>query len=129
MDGPFRRLAADLWELERPVRLPGLHLEHRMTLVRLSSGELWIHSPVKFEERIAEALMTLGVVGSFIAPSLYHDLYWSDWFQQFPQAAFYCVPGMHEEHPELPFQHVLSPQAHRSWETEVPKLLLRGMPK
>src|SRR5262245_46907390 len=44
-------------------------------------------------------------------------------------ATFYCAPGVKEEHPNLPFQRVLSGSERESWEAELPKLLIGGMPK
>lgn len=129
MQSLFRPIANDLWELERPLKVPGLKIDHRMTVVRLNSGELWVHSPVEFDERIASALSELGQVCYFVAPSRFHDMHWPGWFERYPETAFYCVPGLRDEHPELPFQNVLSPSARRSWETELPKLFVGGMPK
>ena len=125
----FRQLADNLWELEGPVKAPGLKLQHRMSVIRLASGGLWIHSPVEFDERIAGELAQMGHVAYLVAPNRYHDMHWAGWFQRFPEAAFYCVPGLREEHPQLPFQNVLEETTRRSWEAEVPKLLIRGMPK
>jgi Domain of unknown function (DUF4336) len=100
-----------------------------MTVARLSSGELWVHSPVKYDESIAAALNALGSPAHFIAPSLLHDLYWPGWFNGYSHATFYCPPGMKMKHPELAFQRVLSVTTRESWESELPKLLLGGMPK
>lgn len=129
MQNPFRRLADDVWEVERPLKAPGLRLNHRMTVIRLASGELWVHSPVAFDATLALGLAALGKVRHFVAPNRYHDLYWPEWFKHFPDAAFYCVPGAREDHPELPFENVLSPHARRSWETALPKLLIAGIPR
>jgi hypothetical protein len=38
-------------------------------------------------------------------------------------------PGVKEEHPDLPFQRVLSVAAREPWEGELPKLFIAGMPK
>lgn len=125
----LNQLHANLWELERPLKAPGLRVGHRMTVARLASGELWVHSPVAFEELIARALAGLGVASHFIAPSIYHDLHWPEWFAHYPNATFYCAPGVNEEHAKLAFQRVLSPTARESWEAELPKVLIGGMPK
>jgi hypothetical protein len=72
----FHQLDSNLWELERPLKAPGVRVGHRMTVARLASGELWVHSPVAFEESIAHDLAALGPAAHFIAPSIYHDLHW-----------------------------------------------------
>ena len=34
------QITSDLWELSRPLKAPGLRLDHRMSVVHLSSEEL-----------------------------------------------------------------------------------------
>jgi hypothetical protein len=125
----LNQLDTNLWELERPLKAPPLRVGHRMTVARLVSGHLWVHSPVEFDESVAVSLAALGPASHFVAPSAYHDLHWSEWFARYPEATFYCAPGVKEEHPNLPFQRVLSATEHESWEAELPKLLIGGMPK
>jgi hypothetical protein len=36
---------------------------------------------------------------------------------------------MKEDHPKLPFNHVLRAEVREGWESELPKVLLAGMPK
>jgi len=122
-------VAENLWEISRPLRAPGLRLDHRMTVLRLASGDLLIHSPIELDEELARSLEALGPVRYFIAPNTFHDLYWPAWFARYPQAAFYAVPGLKEAHPGLPFQEVLSPQGRPPWEADLQQLLLGGMPR
>jgi Domain of unknown function (DUF4336) len=125
----LNRLHDSLWEMERPLKAPGLRVGHRMTVARLASGDLWVHSPVQFDESIVRALIALGSPAHFVAPSTQHDLHWPEWFRRFPQAMFYCAPGVKEEHPNLPFQRALSTTTSEAWESELPKFLIRGIPK
>jgi hypothetical protein len=99
-----------------------------MTVARLPCGELWVHSPVEFSEPLARALESIGPPAHFVAPSLYHDMYWPEWFARYPQATFYCAPGFKEAHPELPFNWVLSRGTREVWERHIPKLFIGGMP-
>lgn len=122
-------LAANLWEMECPLKAPGLRVGHRMTVARLANGRLWVHSPVAFDETISRTLAELGPVAYFIAPSRFHDLHWPAWFGHYPDATFCCVEGMKEDHPKLPFQKVLRADMQEPWEFELPKLLIAGMPK
>ena len=46
---PFTQLTDDLWVLNRPARLGPIDLGHRMTVVRLASGRLWVHSSVALD--------------------------------------------------------------------------------
>ena len=122
-------LAENLWEINRPLKAPGLRIDHRMTVVRLSTGELLIHSPVELDEPLVTALAALGPVRYFIAPSTFHDMYWPAWFSRYPRATFWGAPGLRETHPELPFHEVLIPGQQTPWQTELPKLFIAGMPR
>ena len=94
----FNSIAENLWEISRPLQAPGLRLDHRMTVARLQTGELWIHSPVEFDAALASELERLGSPRHFIAPSRYHDLYWPGWFARFSDADFYAAPGLTDHH-------------------------------
>jgi hypothetical protein len=125
---PFSQLADDLWVLNRS-SMTAIDLGHRMTVIRLPSGRLWVHSPVMLDEGVRAGLDALGEVESFVAPSTFHDLYWPAWFAAYPQARFHAAPGVREEHPELPFTDVLGNDAPPSWSSEIDQAQLGGMPK
>jgi hypothetical protein len=125
----LNQLAENLWETSGPLKVPGLRMNHRMTVVRLGSGELWVHSPVACEKELVEELARLGRPAHFVAPSRFHDMDWPEWFHRFPSALFYCAPGLKEDHPELPFQRVLAEAGRESWEEEISKLQIRGIPR
>ena len=125
----LQRIDANLWEISRPIKMPGLRMDHRMTVVRLRSGGLLLHSPVSFDSALAKALAELGPVEYFVAPSCYHDMYWTEWFREYPAAEFFCAPGVKDEHPELPFKHVLGSESAPPWAGELETRLIRGMPK
>ena len=110
---PFTQLTDDLWVLNRPARLGPIDLGHRMTVVRLASGRLWVHSPVALDDEIRTELDALGEVENFFAP----------------EARFYAAPGVRDEHPELPFTDTLDPQAPSAWADQLGQTLLGGMPK
>jgi hypothetical protein len=125
----LNQIGESIWELSRPLKAPGLRVGHRMTVVRLQTGELWVHSPVQFDQALATELKALGTVQHFIAPSALHDLYWKEWFANFREATFYRAPGLKENPREFAFDRVLDPNVREPWENELPKLLVRGMPK
>ena len=111
----FTQLAPNLWTLATPLHLGPVCMDHTMTIARLSDKQLWIHSPVAYTPALGQALEALGTPTHFIAPSTFHDLYWSEWFAAYPQARFYTVPGVREEHAELPFTDVLNENAPAEW--------------
>lgn len=118
----------NIWEVNAPLKVPGLRMTHRMTILRLQSGGLLIHSPVQYHRPLRDAILALGSPKWFVAPSRFHDMYWLEWFGAFPQARFVTVPGMREEHPELPFAEVLTDHSN-FWDGELIPISVRGMPK
>lgn len=125
----FTQLAPTLWTLAAPLHLGPVCMDHTMTIARLPDGQLWIHSPVAYSPALGQALEALGTPAHFVAPSIYHDLYWSEWFAAYPQAQFYAVSGVREEHPELPFTHVLDKKPPSEWSDAFAQVPVGGMPK
>ena len=123
----------NLWEIERPLKAPGVRINHRMTVARLRNGDLWVHSPVEWSPELGQALAALGAVRHFVAPSLYHDLHWPAWMEHYPNASFYCPQGFPEEHRDWhPSGHWLPqcqpPRAGGKWlSVFLPRVVL-GLP-
>ena len=125
----LRLVAADLWETSTPLQLGPLHIDHRMTVVRLASGVLWVHSPVAYTDQLRAALEAQGEVGYLVAPSIFHDLYWPEWFQAYPDACFCAAPGLDQVLTDLPFSVELGTDVHADWCDDFDQVLLAGMPK
>ena len=71
--------AEDIWTVEGPevqYRLAGavIPCPTRMTVVRLNSGALWLHSPVAHSAKLQQAIDVLGPISAIIAPNSYHYL-------------------------------------------------------
>lgn len=57
-------LAADLWAVERRLRVGPVEIGTRMTVARLDDGGLFVHSPVALDPPLRLALDGLGPVRS-----------------------------------------------------------------
>jgi hypothetical protein len=66
VDGPFEYLTVG------GVRLP-LPFTTRMTVVRLSNGNLFLHSPIKFDEALASELRRMGTIRHLVSPNQFHS--------------------------------------------------------
>ena len=124
----LKTVAENVWEAVAPLKLPGIRMDHRMTVVRLSNGELLVHSPIAYSDQLKKALQDLGKVQWFTAPSRFHDMYWPQWFAAFPRSNFVAVAGVKEDHPELPFTDLLGAES-TIWGGELQILPIRGAPK
>lgn len=124
----MRRLADDLWVVERPLRFGGLELGTRMTVVRLDDGSLLLHSPVAVDEGLVAALKEVGVPRYVVAPNRFHHLYAGQWRGAFPDCRLFVAPGLVEKRPDLAWDGVLSSEAPPAWAGQVDQELFEGVP-
>ncbi len=97
-----KAFADEVWVVDGPeigLRYFGLTLPFptRMTVVRLSAGALWVHSPIAWDDRLGEALAGLGTVRHLVAPNTLHYAYLPDWQARFPEARSYGPPRLTEK--------------------------------
>ena len=48
----FLTFAPDIYIKEYPIRYAGCHFFSRMTIVKLTNGKLWIHSPCEITQQL-----------------------------------------------------------------------------
>src|SRR5215510_6751697 len=84
VDGPFEYLTVG------GIRLP-LPFTTRMTVVRLSNGDLFLHSPIKFDERLAMELQGVGRV-HLVSPNQFHYAHIGEWARAFPETVAWAAP-------------------------------------
>jgi hypothetical protein len=113
-----------------PHRMLGIPLPVRMTVVRLRSGTLWLHSPTRLDEGLAKELDAHGPVGHLVAPSMGHWSYLRDWQRRYPQATTWAVPGLRErpavKKSGVRLDHDLSNLPPQEWEGEIRQAVVPG---
>ncbi len=112
MLSPF---ADDVWTEARSVRFLGLETGTRMTVVRMSDGGLFVHSPVALDDATRRAVDALGEVRAVVAPSLFHHLHVGAWMGAYPDAVFAACPGLEHKRPDLAFSCVVADVPHERW--------------
>ena len=122
-------LAPDLWELDAPLSVLGMHLGHRMTVVRLRDGTLWVHSPVAHSSELSAELARHGRVAHVVAPNGMHDTFLEGWFAAFPTIRFHGAPGFERTRPDLRFTDWLSDRPDPTWVDAIDQHVLQGMPR
>ncbi|MCR9159572.1 MAG: DUF4336 domain-containing protein [Nannocystaceae bacterium] len=111
----LQRLHEDVWTASAPQTMLGLHLGTRMTVVRLPSGGLWVHSPIAVDEEGHEALRDLGTVEHIVAPNLYHHLHVGPMAAAHPGAAVHARPRLRKKRPDLHIDADLGDAAPSAW--------------
>ena len=114
-----------IWEVSNPLQILGVAFGHRMTVVKLSCGDLWVHSPVELNEAVQTTLQSLGSLRYFVAPSAFHDLYWTPYFETFRDVEFHGVPGMPSS---LTFTHIISDSLPSEWAQDFEMIAIDGAP-
>ncbi len=103
----FEKLDDELWVYDEPLKLAGILLGHRMTVVRLPSGGLWVHSPVELTPDIRRCIDELGSVAYVVGPNCVHDLYLEEYREAYPEAVFHAAPGLSKLCPKVKFDSVI----------------------
>jgi hypothetical protein len=123
VDGPFEYLTVGR------VRLP-LPFTTRMTVVRLSNGDLFLHSPVKFDERLAKELKELGKVRHLVSPNQFHYAHIGEWAKAFPETIAWASPRVRRRvrarRVDVEFTRDLEASAPRDWRREIDQVLFPG---
>jgi hypothetical protein len=121
----MKELANNIWLLPYSLRLLGADLRRMVTVVRLLSGKLVIHSTGPFTQGDIAAILRLGEPGWLMDVMLRHDTFAKQGREAFPNIPFLAPEGFSEvvgfsTEPLIP-----KPAA---WGDELEVLRLEGMP-
>ena len=129
----LKPVAPDVWIVDGPVigmayfgfRIP---FTTRMTVVRLSDGSLWLHSPTPAEPALCEAIDALGPVRFLIAPNKIHYWWIGNWKSRYPEATTWAAPGVaaHAAERFAGFHHELDATAPETWRGEIDQVAVPG---
>lgn len=122
----MRAIADDLWVVEGPQKFLIAEIGSRMTIVRLSDGNLWVHSPVQISDETADEIRALGPVRHIVAPNKVHHLQILPFAGRFPEAKLYVAPGLKKKRPDLDGATELSDEA--LWPEDMDQLFFEGYP-
>ncbi len=113
-----------------PIRFYGMPFATRATIVRLSDGGLWVHSPIRWSQGLADELTMLGPVRHLIAPNWIHYAHIPGWQAQYPKARCWAAPGVGRRAASrqvaLRIDHDLTGTAPTAWAGEIDQLLVAG---
>jgi hypothetical protein len=127
IEDALTRIDTDLWTARRPLRLFVGDVGTRMTVVRLASGELWLHSPVPLDAATRAALDALGPVRWVVGPSRVHHFYLGDYAGAYARAELCGAPGLARKRRDLRFAHELG-DGPPPWGDEIRMHVFGGAP-
>jgi hypothetical protein len=107
--------AEGVWIAAAPHTMMGLHLGTRMTVVRLPSGGLWVHSPIAPTAALRAEIDALGAVEHVVAPNVFHHVFAGEMVRAYPQAKLHAARGLREKRADLRIDADLGPTADAAW--------------
>jgi hypothetical protein len=123
VDGPFEHLTVG------GVRLP-LPFATRMTVVRLTNDDLFLHSPIKFDETLASELLRIGQIRHLVSPNQFHYAHIGEWSQAFPDAITWASPRVRQRararHINVTFARDLDFNPPDEWRQDIDQTLFPG---
>ena len=104
----------------------------RMTVVELSNGALWCHSPTAPDKALFAALDAIGPVRHLVSPNKLHYWHIAAWKQHYPQAVAWASPGVRERaarrHLDVAFDADLGDMPDPSCAYDIDQLRFGGSP-
>ncbi len=97
-----------------------------MTVIRLASGQIMLHSPCHITADIAQEISALGRVAHIVVPGNFHHLHATAAQAAFPDAKTWICPGIEKKRPDLMYDGVLGDQAPADWSGEIDQVLVQG---
>jgi hypothetical protein len=92
-----KAVAEGVWIIDSgPLRIMGAPLPVRMTVVRLANGDLWLHSPTGYDDKLRGELERHGRIRHLVAPDIAHWTFLQAWQQRCPDAVTWAAPGLRE---------------------------------
>lgn len=131
----LKPVGEDIWIADGPIVRMAMYgtsipFPTRMTVVRLTNGELWCHSPIELTEPLKAQIDALGPVRYLVSPNKIHYAHIGTWACAYPDATAWASPGVREraaqQHLEVAFDADLSDEAPVQWNNDLDQLIFRG---
>ena len=119
-------LAENLWLLAYPLRMLGADLRRNVTLIRLRSGKMVIHSTAPFSPDDVAAIRTLGAPGWLLDGILRHDTFAKEGRLAFPGIPYLAPEGFSEV---VGFATTTIVPPPIEWDGELLALEIQGAPE
>jgi hypothetical protein len=126
----LKPVASGIWIVDSEHRMMGVTLPVRMTVVRLSSGDMWLHSPTRFAPALAAEIEAIGPVRHLVAPNIAHWSFLKDWHERYPAAQSWAAPGLETrrqvKQAGVRLDRVLAAEPPEIWAEDLDQVLVPG---
>lgn len=119
-------LAENLWLLAYPLKMLGADLRRNVTLIRLRSGKMVIHSTAPFSPEDVAAICALGKPGWLLDGILRHNTFAKEGREAFPGIPYLAPEGFSEV---VGFATTAIVPTPNEWDGELLALEIQGAPE
>lgn len=98
----------------------------RMAVARLSTGKVWVWSPIALTKALADAVEGVGPVSYIVSPNKLHHLALAEWRNRWPDARLYAPPGLARKKKQIHFDAELGDDADTALVTDIEQAVFRG---
>jgi hypothetical protein len=123
----MKPIAPDVWVVETPLRFRGIEVGRRMTVIRLATRGLMVHSPAPLSAELREALGQLGDV-RFVVPAsnLHGHLFMEQYRAAYPHVEIFSAPGLDRKRKDLAFDGLLGSASDPRWSEDIDQAPVLG---
>ncbi len=122
----LQNIATDLWCAKQASTFLLFHVGTRMTVVRLSSGTLLLHSPITITPDLKQEIDQLGEVGHIVCPNNFHHKYAQQAVSMYPGALLHGPAPLHKKRKDLAFDAVFNDVPHADWQEQLTPINVHG---
>jgi hypothetical protein len=128
----LKQVAERVWIVDSgPIRVMGMPLPVRMTVIQLADGGIWVHSPTPYNDQLRCEIERMGPIHHLIAPSYAHWRFLLQWQQACPGAIAWATPNLRRRrqvrNSGVRLDRDLTPQPPPDWEGEIEQVIVRGV--
>ncbi|MDB5038432.1 MAG: hypothetical protein JWQ35_1960 [Bacteriovoracaceae bacterium] len=122
----LQSVGPNIWIKSHKFKSYGIPMLSRMIICRLPNNQLWIWSPIQIDQQLKTEIDSLGDVAYVVAPNRYHHLFLSSVREFFPNALFYCAPGLEIKRKDVRFDGTLNSEVLHPWSSSFDQINLKG---
>lgn len=131
----LKSVAEDIWLVDGSIVEMSMYgtkipFPTRMTIVRLSDGKLWCHSPIELTSELKSQVDTLGSVAHLVSPNKIHYAHIAAWKKAYTESTAWASPGVREraahQKIEVAFDADLEDRPSDRWHEDLDQLIFRG---
>jgi hypothetical protein len=125
----LKPVAENIWIVDGPeISFYKMPFPTRMTVIRLKTGDLFIHSPTPLTVTLKTEIDALGTVRHLISSNFIHYWWIGEWGEHYPDAIKWASPKVRPRAAKhgITFDQNLGDTPEMDWAEEIDQIIVRG---